>query len=84
MLFFDRVLVPWDRLFFLYESARPLVTMLGAAGGSAKFNFAGWANLERVSFRYRLHDRRRHDGGRGDRRHRVSRGRRPSSGEMAT
>ncbi len=53
MLFFDHVLVPWDRLFMLYDSA-PMVKMLGAAGGSVNFNFLGWANLTRVYVRMRL------------------------------
>ncbi len=53
MLFFDRVLIPWDRLFMLYDPT-PMVKMLGAAGGSVNFNFLGWANLCRVHFRMRL------------------------------
>jgi 4-hydroxyphenylacetate 3-monooxygenase len=53
MLFFDRVLVPWDRLFMLYDPT-PMVKMLGAAGGSVNFNFLGWANLCRVETRMRL------------------------------
>jgi 4-hydroxyphenylacetate 3-monooxygenase len=53
MLFFDRVLVPWDRLFMLYDPT-PMVKMLGAAGGSVNFNFLGWANLCRVEERMRL------------------------------
>jgi len=53
MLFFDRVLVPWDRLFMLYDST-PMVKMLGAGGGSVNFNFLGWANLCRVEERMRL------------------------------
>ena len=36
MLFFDRVLVPWDRLFMLYDPT-PMVNMLGADGGSVNF-----------------------------------------------
>jgi aromatic ring hydroxylase len=48
MLFFHRVLVPWDRVFFLYD-APPRV-----GGSSSDLNFAGWANLERALFRYRL------------------------------
>jgi 4-hydroxyphenylacetate 3-monooxygenase oxygenase component len=52
MLFFDRVLVPWDRLFFLYES--PARVMPIAGPGGADVNFAGWANLERALYRYRL------------------------------
>ncbi|MBV8083579.1 MAG: 4-hydroxyphenylacetate 3-hydroxylase [Chloroflexi bacterium] len=52
MLFFNRVLVPWDRIFFLYESP---ARMMGIAGpGGADINFAGWANLERALFRLRL------------------------------
>lgn len=53
MLFFDRVLVPWDRLFMLYDPT-PMVKILGAAGGSVNFNFLGWANLCRVEERMRL------------------------------
>jgi aromatic ring hydroxylase len=53
MLFFDHVLVPWDRIFMLYDPA-PMVKMLGAAGGSVNFNFLGWANLTRVYVRMRL------------------------------
>jgi 4-hydroxyphenylacetate 3-monooxygenase len=52
MLFFDRVLVPWDRIFFLYESPARVMTIAGPGG--ADINFAGWANLERALFRYRL------------------------------
>jgi 4-hydroxyphenylacetate 3-monooxygenase oxygenase component len=53
MLFFDRVLVPWDRLFMLYDST-PMVRMLGADGQGVGFNFLGWANLCRVEVRMRL------------------------------
>jgi len=53
MLFFDHVLVPWDRLFMLYDPT-PMVKMLGAGGGSVNFNFLGWANLCRVEERMRL------------------------------
>ncbi len=53
MLFFDRVLVPWDRLFMLYDPA-PMVRMLGADGGGVNFNFLGWSNLCRVEVRMRL------------------------------
>jgi 4-hydroxyphenylacetate 3-monooxygenase oxygenase component len=53
MLFFDRVLVPWERLFMLYDPA-PMVKMLGAAGDGVNFNFLGWANLCRVEVRMRL------------------------------
>ena len=52
MLFFDNVLIPWDRLFFLYESPARMMTIAGPGG--ADINFAGWANLERCLFRYRL------------------------------
>jgi 4-hydroxyphenylacetate 3-monooxygenase oxygenase component len=51
MLFFDRVVVPWDRVFFLYE-APPRVA--GASVPDGEVNFAGWANLERALFRFRL------------------------------
>jgi aromatic ring hydroxylase len=53
MLFFDRVLVRWDRLFMLYDPT-PMVKMLGADGGSVNFNFLGWSNLCRVEVRMRL------------------------------
>ena len=53
MLFFDRVLIPWDRLFMLYDSS-PLVSMLGADGKGESFNFLGWSNLCRVEVRMRL------------------------------
>lgn len=52
MLFFDRVLVPWDRIFFLYQS--PARVFAFAGPGGADINFAGWANLERALFRFRL------------------------------
>lgn len=53
MLFFENVLVPWDRLFMLYD-ATPMIKMLGAGGGSVNFNFLGWANLCRSYVRMRL------------------------------
>ncbi len=53
MLFFENVLVPWDRLFMLYDPA-PMIKMLGAGGGSVNFNFLGWANLCRSYVRMRL------------------------------
>src|SRR3984885_6260452 len=53
MLFFERVLVPWDRLFMLYDPT-PMLKTLGAAGHSPNFNFLGWANLCRVETRMRL------------------------------
>jgi aromatic ring hydroxylase len=40
MLFFDRVLVPWERLFMLYDPT-PMVPMLGADGAGVHFNFLG-------------------------------------------
>ena len=52
MLFFERVLVPWDRLFFLYESPGRVFAFAGPGG--ADVNFAGWANLERALYRFRL------------------------------
>ena len=52
MLFFDRVLVPWDRVFFLYEAPARVMAAGGPSG--AELNFAGWANLERALFRFRL------------------------------
>jgi aromatic ring hydroxylase len=51
MLFFERVLVPWDRVFFLYESP---ARVGGPGGGLGDINFFGWANLERAHFRLRL------------------------------
>ena len=48
MLFFENVLVPWDRLFMLYE-ATPLLQRLGS-----NVNFMGWANLCRIHYRMRL------------------------------
>ncbi len=51
MLFFERVLVPWDRIFFLYESP---ARIFAAGPGGSDVNFAGWANLERMLFRFRL------------------------------
>jgi 4-hydroxyphenylacetate 3-monooxygenase len=52
MLFFHRVLVPWERVFFLYETPARVFGALAHSG--ADVNFAGWANLERALFRYRL------------------------------
>ena len=48
MLFFDNVLVPWDRVFMLYDAA-PLMQRLGSG-----INFLGWANLCRIHERMRL------------------------------
>ena len=53
MLFFDRVLIPWNRLIMLYDPT-PMVKMLGAGGGSVNFNFLGWANLCRAYTRMQL------------------------------
>lgn len=53
MLFFDHVLVPWDRLFMLYDPS-PMVRVLQNEGGSINFNFLGWANLCRAYVRMRL------------------------------
>ena len=52
MLFFEQVLVPWDRVFMLYETPQRLGVAV-AAGGAA-VNFAGWANLTRAHYRMRL------------------------------
>ncbi len=52
MLFFERVLVPWERIFFIYESPARVFSLAGPSG--ADINFAGWANLERAHFRLRL------------------------------
>ena len=48
MLFFENVLVPWDRLFMLYD-AGPLLQRLGSG-----INFLGWPNLCRIHERMRL------------------------------
>ncbi len=48
MLFFDHVLVPWDRIFTLYDSA-PLLQRLGSEA-----NFRGWGNLCRIHQRMKL------------------------------
>ncbi|HIN04862.1 MAG TPA: 4-hydroxyphenylacetate 3-hydroxylase [Dehalococcoidia bacterium] len=48
MLFFDRVLVPWGRLFMLYESG-PLVQSFASG-----LNFMEWANLCRIHQRMRV------------------------------
>ena len=42
MLFFENVLVPWDRVFMLYDSSPVLLRYAGDA------NFAEWANLCRI------------------------------------
>jgi 4-hydroxyphenylacetate 3-monooxygenase oxygenase component len=49
MLFFDNVLVPWDRIFALGDS-----TPLRRGVGARQLNFMGWANLCRAHFRMRL------------------------------
>jgi 4-hydroxyphenylacetate 3-monooxygenase oxygenase component len=49
MLFFENVLVPWDRLFMLYEST-PVLQRYSQGG----LNFLGWANLCRAHTRMRL------------------------------
>ncbi|MBO20369.1 MAG: 4-hydroxyphenylacetate 3-hydroxylase [Chloroflexi bacterium] len=48
MLFFDNVLVPWDRVFMLYESG-PLLRDFAAG-----INFTEWANLCRIHERMKL------------------------------
>jgi 4-hydroxyphenylacetate 3-monooxygenase oxygenase component len=48
MLFFDNVLVPWDRLFTLYD-ASPILQRYQSG-----VNFIGWANLCRIHERMRL------------------------------
>lgn len=49
MLFFEEVLIPWDRLFMLYDSS-PQAELLG----KRNINFLGWSNLCRVHTRMRL------------------------------
>ena len=48
MLFFDNVLVPWYRLFSLYDSS-PILQRY-----SSDLNFLGWANLCRIHERMKL------------------------------
>ena len=48
MLFFENVLVPWDRIFMLYD-AGPLLQRLGRV-----INFLGWPHLCRIHERMRL------------------------------
>jgi 4-hydroxyphenylacetate 3-monooxygenase oxygenase component len=48
MLFFDHVLVPWERLFTLYDAA-PILQRY-----QSSVNFIGWANLCRIHERMRL------------------------------
>jgi len=48
MLFFDHVLVPWERLFTLYDSSPILLRY------QSGINFIGWANLCRIHERMRL------------------------------
>ena len=48
MLFFEHVLVPWDRLFMLYDAA-PLLERIESG-----LNFQGWGNLCRIHERMRL------------------------------
>jgi aromatic ring hydroxylase len=48
MLFFDHVLVPWERVFALYEAALILERYQSGV------NFIGWANLCRIHERMRL------------------------------
>ena len=48
MLFFEHVLVPWDRIFTLYD-ASPILQRYGS-----DINFLGWANLCRIHERMRL------------------------------
>jgi len=48
MLFFDDVLVPWDRLFALYDTG-PLLQRYAMGA-----NQLGWANMTRVHYRMRL------------------------------
>jgi 4-hydroxyphenylacetate 3-monooxygenase len=48
MLFFDHVLVPWERVFTLYDAA-PILERYQSG-----VNFIGWANLCRIHTRMRL------------------------------
>jgi 4-hydroxyphenylacetate 3-monooxygenase oxygenase component len=48
MLFFDHVLVPWERVFALYEASLILERYQSGV------NFIGWANLCRIHARMRL------------------------------
>jgi 4-hydroxyphenylacetate 3-monooxygenase oxygenase component len=49
MLFFDHVLVPWDRLFQVYKT-----TQVAASAAQSGLNFMGWANHCRLQARFRL------------------------------
>jgi 4-hydroxyphenylacetate 3-monooxygenase oxygenase component len=49
MLFFDHVLVPWDRLFQVYQT-----TQVAASAANSGLNFMGWANMCRLQARFRL------------------------------
>jgi 4-hydroxyphenylacetate 3-monooxygenase oxygenase component len=49
MLFFDHVLVPWDRLFQIYQT-----TQVAASAAQSGLNFMGWANHCRLQARFRL------------------------------
>jgi 4-hydroxyphenylacetate 3-monooxygenase oxygenase component len=49
MLFFDHVLVPWDRLFQIYKT-----TQIAASAANSGLNFMGWANMCRLQARFRL------------------------------
>jgi 4-hydroxyphenylacetate 3-monooxygenase oxygenase component len=48
MLFFDNVLVPWERMFTLYDASPILLRYQSGV------NFIGWANLCRIHERMRL------------------------------
>ena len=48
MLFFENVLVPWDRVFMLYDASPVLLRYTGQA------NFAEWGNLCRIHERMKL------------------------------
>ena len=48
MLFFEHVMVPWNRLFLLYD-ASPLIARIDSG-----MNFQGWGNLCRIHERMRL------------------------------
>ena len=73
MLFFDNVLIPWDRLFFLYESPARVMTIARPRRRRHQLRRLGQPGALPVPLPP-AHGRR-DDGRRGGRRHRVPRGR---------